>query len=204
MTLPNALISPGTGSYRSLTAGCGQPIGHFEDQKRAANAAFRAGDAAKLRAMIDLAGTQSSVVASPGAFDANPYLFGAANGVVDLKTGCFREARKEDYLTKQMGAEYVSGAGCPLWLQFLGDIFAHDLELIQFLQQAVGYSLTGSTKEQVFFFLYGTGRNGKSTFTETLQVVFGNYGQRAPAALFVADRHGREPEKEIARLTARV
>jgi putative DNA primase/helicase len=50
------------------------------------------------------------------------------------------------------------------------------------------------------FFLYGTGRNGKSTFTETLQALLGSYAQHAPAALFVADRHGREPEKEIARL----
>ncbi len=65
---------------------------------------------------------------------------------------------------------------------------------------ATGYSLTAATEEQALFFLYGTGRNGKSTFTETLQTLLGSYAQHAPAALFVADRHGHEPEKEVARL----
>lgn len=82
----------------------------------------------------------------------------------------------------------------------LNTIFQGDASLIRFVQMATGYSLTAATEEQALFFLYGTGRNGKSTFTETLQTLLGSYAQHAPAALFVADRHGHEPEKEVARL----
>ena len=133
-------------------------------------------------------------------FDSDPYLLGVKNGVVDLRTGEFRQARKEDYLTKQAGTEYIPGAECPRWKVFLRDIFNGDDSLISFVQSAIGYSLTGVTDEHVLFFLYGTGRNGKSTTTETLQALLGDYAQHAPAALFVSSRHGGEPEKEIARL----
>jgi putative DNA primase/helicase len=150
--------------------------------------------------MIELAGAQSAIAAMPQIFDADPYLLNVSNGAIDLRTGQFRLAQKEDYLTKQAGAAYIREARCPRWVAFLNQIFAGDESLISFFQHAVGYSLTGATVEQVLFFLYGTGRNGKSTATETLQALLGDYAQHAPSALFVADRHGREPEKEIARL----
>jgi putative DNA primase/helicase len=175
-------------------------IESFDERKKAANAAIRAGDAARLHAMIQLAGAQSGIAALPQIFDADPYLFSVGNGVVDLRTGCFRQAKKEDYLTKHAGAEYIREARCPQWIAHLHKVFAGDESLASFFQCAVGYSLTGVTFEQVLFFLYGTGRNGKSTTTETLQTLLGDYAQHAPAALFVADKNGREPEKEIARL----
>jgi len=175
-------------------------IENFNERKRAANLALKAGDAPKLRAMIELAGAQPGIAASPEMFDSDPYLLGVKNGVVNLRTGEFRQARKEDYLTKQAGTEYVAGGECPQWETFLRDIFNSDDSLISFVQTAIGYSLTGVTDEQVLFFLHGTGRNGKSTTTETLQALIGDYAQHAPAALFVSSRHGGEPEKEIARL----
>jgi putative DNA primase/helicase len=175
-------------------------IENFNERKRAANLALKAGDAPKLRAMIELAGAQPGIAASPEMFDSDPYLLGVKNGVVNLRTGEFRQARKEDYLTKQAGTEYVAGGECPQWETFLRDIFNSDDSLISFVQTAIGYSLTGVTDEQVLFFLHGTGRNGKSTTTETLQALLGDYAQHAPAALFVSSRHGGEPEKEIARL----
>jgi putative DNA primase/helicase len=175
-------------------------IGNFNERKRAANLALKAGDVQKLKAMIELAGAQPGIAADPEMFDSVPYLLGVRNGVVDLRTGEFRQARKEDYLTMQAGTEYNAEATCPQWEAFLRDIFNGDDSLISFVQCAVGYSLTGFTYEQVLFFLYGTGRNGKSTKTETLQALLGDYAQHAPAALFVSNRNGNEPEKEIARL----
>src|SRR5207302_1736477 len=71
---------------------------------------------------------------------------------------------------------------------------------IAFFQRICGYTLTGLTREQKLFFFYGNGRNGKSTTTETHYAFMGDYAQHAPAALFVADRHGREPQADIARL----
>ena len=169
-------------------------------RKLAVYTALRSGDAAKLHAMIQLAGTQPGVAATTKKFDADPYLLSVRNGVIDLRSGCFRKAEKEDYLTKQAGVEYSRDARCPLWFEHLRKVFAGNEELVSYFQRAVGYSLTGDTREQKLFFLHGTGRNGKSTTTETLHALFGDYAQRAPASLFMIDKSGREPETEIARL----
>jgi len=62
-------------------------IGNFNERKRAANLALKAGDVQKLKAMIELAGAQPGIAADPEMFDSDPYLLGVKNGVVDLRTG---------------------------------------------------------------------------------------------------------------------
>jgi putative DNA primase/helicase len=44
----------------------------------------------------------------------------------------------------------------------------------RYLQLAVGYSLTGHTREEVLFYLYGPPRSGKGTFTEALLTLLGH------------------------------
>ena len=72
-------------------------------------------------------------------------------------------------------------------------------ELIQFLQRAVGYALTAQTIEQVLFFLYGTGANGKSTFLETVKAVLGDYAQQMPTDTLMSKDKSSIPN-DIARL----
>jgi putative DNA primase/helicase len=175
-------------------------INDDDKRKKAGGFALKAGDAQKLKAMIELAGSQAGIAATPQVFDSDPYLLGVLNGVVDLRSGKFRPGRQDDFLTKRAGTEFVEGATCPIWEAFLRDIFAGDEALLTFFQNAIGYSLSGLTSEQVLFFLHGSGQNGKSTSTETVLALMGDYGQKAPAKLFVTGQNGNEPEKEIARL----
>ena len=64
-----------------------------------------------------------------------------------------------------------------------------DDDLADFLQRAMGYSLTGITTEQVLLLLYGTGANGKGTFANTLKRVLGDYAWNMPfATLELKDR----------------
>jgi putative DNA primase/helicase len=175
-------------------------IQNAKERERAGKLALKAGDAQQLKAMIELAAAAPGIAARRGLFDSNPWLLGVKNGAVDLRTGQFRPAQREDYVTKQAGTEYVEGANCPNWEAHLRVIFNNDDTLIDFFQRIVGYTLTGLTSEQKLFFLHGAGQNGKSTTTETLYALVGDYAQHAPAALFVADRHGREPQADIARL----
>ena len=167
---------------------------------RIARAALRLGEAARLRSMIDLSGAQAGIAARPEMFDADPWLLCVRNGVVDLRSGAFRASQKEDYITKQAGASFDKDARCPMWSEHLRAVFAGNESLISFFQCAVGYSLTGDTREHKLFFLHGSGSNGKSTTMETVQALLGNYAQKAPASLFTFDKYKREPEGEIARL----
>jgi putative DNA primase/helicase len=178
-------------------------INDVDRRRKAAGAAISAGNQKTLNAMISLAQSQIGIVASPTLFDSDPLLLGVANGVVDLRTGKFREARKEDYIIKQVGTAYDAAATCPTWEKFLSRVLSENAELISFIQRAVGYSLTASIAEQVLFFLYGTGQNGKSTFAECLKHLFGSYMVKATTALYTLDRHASEPLQEIARLVGK-
>ncbi len=153
--------------------------------------------------MVNVARYDARIEASPESFDSNPHLIGATNGVVDLGTGTFRSAAKDDCITKQLGVAYDSNATCPIWDRFLLRVLNDDIELVKFIQRAVGYSLSGDVSEQCLFFLYGMGQNGKSTFAELLQLLFGDYGLKTTSGLYTLDRHGKEPETEIARLVGK-
>ena len=71
-----------------------------------------------------------------------------------------------------------------------------DRDLQDFLQRAVGYTLTGDTREQCFFLLYGTGANGKSTFLETLQALLGDYARKCDFTSFLQRRNDTGPRND--------
>jgi putative DNA primase/helicase len=108
-------------------------------------------------------------------FDTDPDLLGVRNGVVDLRTGTLRDAMREDYITKQTNVLFDETATCPQWEKFLLETAQGDYELISYLQQCAGISLTGHTKEHLFFIVIGPGGTGKSTFFETIKYVWGDY-----------------------------
>ncbi len=97
-----------------------------------------------------------SVPIMPVQLDRYKMALNTPSGLVNLKSGELYEHKAEYYLTKITNVEYSENADCPLWQNFLGEIFGGDLDLIRYVQKAVGYTLTGSTREQCAFFLYGT------------------------------------------------
>lgn len=138
----------------------------------------------------------------PQMLDKNKAVIAAKNGIIDLKTGALLPHDREAFITKQIPVNYNPDAGNPaLWLQFLSDIFGVDKYMIDYIQKCVGYSLTGSTAEQCAFFLYGTGRNGKSTFLEIVRWIFGDYATNIqPQTIMVNPKSGNAPSSDIARL----
>jgi P4 family phage/plasmid primase-like protien len=158
-----------------------------EKRKAIADHARRSESKGRLEAMISM--VQSFVSTLPDSMDQNEWLFNCENGVIDLKTGELQPHNRELMMTKISNVSYDSKANCPTWMQFLKDVFQDEQgnikqETIDFLQKAVGYSLTGSTREQVLFFLYGTGRNGKSTFMNVIKEILGDYGKQTNAETF--------------------
>ena len=137
---------------------------------------------------------QTEIVATPDMFDRDPWLFNVANGTIDLRTGQLLEHRREDMITKCAPVEFDPACEPPRrWLQFLDEIFDGNSALQDFIRRACGYALTGSVGEQKFFFLHGSGANGKSTFLDALMYVMGDYARRTPANLLFAARHSAHP-----------
>lgn len=142
---------------------------------------------------------QHYVPIAPNYLDRNKMLLNSPAGVIDLNTFEVRPATPQDYFTKSVNANFDKSAKCPLWDKFLETIFDHDKDLIRYVQKAVGYSLTGSTAEQCAFFLYGTGRNGKSTFIDVIRELFGDYARNIqPETIMV--RNNNAINSDIARL----
>ena len=120
-------------------------------------------------------------------------LLGTPGGTVDLRTGELRPARAEERITKQTLCAPADEADCPHWIAFLEEATGGDKELIRFLQQWAGYSLTGEIKEQALIFIYGPGGNGKSVFINVLTKLMGTYAAAAPMDTFVEAKGERHP-----------
>jgi len=143
-------------------------------------------------AMVKQAQHMDAIKATLDDFDSHRTLLNTPNCVVDLATGETMPHSADLLLMKQTSVEYEPTALCPNFQGFLDTIFAKDskpdAELIGYLQRAGGYSVTGLNSERVFFLCYGRGANGKTTFTEAITRVMGDYSQRAASDSFIQKR----------------
>jgi putative DNA primase/helicase len=154
-------------------------------------AAIKIAAAQTVAAIERLARADRRHAATVEQWDSDPWLLNTPAGTVDLRTGEILEHRRDDSITK-MTATAPSG-DCPLWLQFLERVTGGDSELGSFLQRIVGYALTGCTRENALFFLYGSGVNGKSVFLSTLAGLLGEYARTAPIEAFIASNNEHHP-----------
>jgi putative DNA primase/helicase len=134
--------------------------------------------ASTVAAVERLARSDRQDAATVDQWDSDPWMLNTLGGTIDLSTGELRPSQREDYCTKVTAA--APGDACPLWMAFLSRVTDGNVELQCYLQRICGYLLTGSTREQVWFFLYGTGANGKSVFINTIAGVMGDYARPAP------------------------
>jgi putative DNA primase/helicase len=147
---------------------------------------------------------RTDVAIAHEALDADPWLLNTQNGIVDLRNDAQRPHEREARMTKIAGTEMGNRYGCPTWVAFLTRIMGGDTEMVSFIQRVVGYCLTGSTREQCLFILYGNGSNGKSTFLDTLRAVMGDYAMHARAETFVRNSKGGIPNDIAALRGARL
>ncbi len=173
-----------------------------ENQRKAiADHAKRSEANNKIQAMVSLARSESGVIIRPNDLDRDGFLLNCENGTIDLRTGELLPHRKTDNITKIIPVNYDKTAECSRWELFLKEIFKDDKDLITFIKYAVGYSLTGSIKEECIFICYGTGRNGKSKLLDTLEFLFGDYGRNVDPSTFEdMKKPGGSASEDIARL----
>lgn len=157
----------------------------------------------RLSAMVKLARTDCRIVAPLSSLDQDDLLLAVGNGVVDLRTGGFRESRRQDLITRQSTVCYEDGAVCPTFMKFLDRITGEDHGLQGYLQRFVGYSLTGMVSEQCFAFLYGHGANGKSTFLDVMIGLCGDYATQTQPEALMSRRGGGGASSDLARLAGK-
>ncbi len=170
------------------------------DQKTAKHA-MRSESKQALRAMVELAQSEPGIPILPHELDTDPWKLTVADGTLDLKTGKLNSHEKEDFITKLAPVNYNPNAVAPIWESFLNRIMDDNQQLIDFLQRAGGYSLTGDTSERILFILHGRGANGKTTFLETIRALLGDYSLRTPTETLLAKfRGGGGIPNDVARL----
>lgn len=124
-------------------------------------------------------------------WDDDPWLLNTPNGIINLQT---REVIPHDplyHMTKCTSVGPDAESGCPLWLKFLDRVTNGDVLLQAFLQRVCGYCLTGITRDHAMFFAYGTGRNGKGVFLNTIVSIMGDYARTADPDTFTAAGAGK-------------
>lgn len=143
--------------------------------KRAFDWAKTSESTGKIDAMLKQLRAVPPVADRGKGWDANPVLMGCENGIVNLATGVLRDGAREDRITMTTGVVYDPNATCPRWLRFMEEVFP-DTQVREYVRLAAGYSITGLTREQIWFLCHGTGANGKGTFIDAVRWAVGDYG----------------------------
>jgi putative DNA primase/helicase len=178
--------------------------------------------------------SREEVAVFSGLFDADRWLIGVKNGILDLRTGEVREARREDMMFRQCRARYVRGATHPKINRLLREItavgyvheaahrgwtgadehgFVVDAGRERWLQRRLGAALVGGNVLTSLEILYGGGSNGKSVIANMLRAVLGKAGTGAgetgylvtvPAAAVMSSYHAKDPDAATPFLAATV
>ena len=129
--------------------------------------------------------------ATVGQWDADPWLLNTPSGVVDLRTWEIVPHDPMFHMTKCAAVGPDFETDCPLWIEFLNKVTNNNKDLMLYLQRVCGYALTGVTREHAMFFAYGTGRNGKGVFLNTIVSIMGDYAMTADPETFTASGAGK-------------
>jgi len=145
-----------------------------------------------LRAMVSLA--RSHVPINPAVLDVDPWALNCVNGTLDLRDGKLRSHDPGSMFTKLCPVGYDPEAECPNFERMVATILGGDNDLIGFVQRALGYSITGDVGEQVLFFPYGRGANGKSTLLAAVHGTIGpDYAMQAADGMLLTKNSDAHP-----------
>lgn len=126
--------------------------------------------------------------------DTDEFLLNTPSYTVDLRTGDHRDHDANEFITKATLID-PSEESMDLWLDALDTFFLKDKELIAYVQKVAGLSLIGKVFIEALIIAYGNGRNGKSTFWNTISRVLNLYsGSISADILTVNSKRNAKPE----------
>ena len=129
-------------------------------------------------------------------FDQRAELLHCINGVVNLETGALL-LHDPSYLNSCLVPyNYNPMAHSPALAKQLNLMFPDDLEMQDFLQQAVGASAFGDNRAKALFVIRGLADTGKSTFMQAIMPVLGmssGYATSGSKHVFIQTRDDQHP-----------
>ena len=143
-----------------------------------------------------LTNSRPKLVKEINEFDADPFLLNTPNGPFNLKKGMHgqQEIQADELITKSTSC-VPGNQGASLWQEALTTFFCGDQALINYVQEIVGLVAIGQVYLEALIIAYGSGRNGKSTFWNTIANVLGTYtGHLSADALTTGVRRNVKPE----------
>lgn len=187
-------------------------------QKRHRDYARSSGNSGKISNMLLEARGAEGVATPVETLNVDPMMMAVDNGVLHFTMaedefsaswgGASKCARvdllphdRRHRITKIAKAAYDPETTCPTWLEFLDRVLP-DVEVRGFIKRWFGYCLTGITSEQKLVFLYGGGRNGKSTMVDTIADIMADYGSTIPIETLTGSeqRKGSDATPDLVRL----
>lgn len=176
-----------------------------ELQEAALKFAKNSANTTRKEAMIKEAQHLKDIPVSMDDFDKFTDNLNCDNGIVNLRNGELFPHDPSFMMTRKCGCEYDTKHRPPkLWLKFLDEITNGNKDLQHYIHKCIGYSISGSNREQCAYFLYGMGNNGKSTFLDTLSDMMGTYASNAQPDTFMLQSRlgsaGGGANSDIARL----
>jgi len=156
-------------------------------------------NARRRKSCLEMATQIDKINITSEQLDNNAWLLNCQNGTLNIQTKEFTEHKQNDFITKISNVDYDPTADCPMWKQFIREIMDFKTDVINFLQTACGWAITGDTREQTMFILYGSGANGKSTFLNVILSLLGDYAMSTNTETFMR-KTGEQITNDIARL----
>jgi len=157
----------------------------------------------RIKAIATLAKSDSRVARSHTAFDVSKTVISCRNGVLDLATGELRDHQPDDYVTRCTNVDYDPNATLPEWEGFIRHACDDDDDLVEYVQRAAGYSLSGLVAEECFFVIVGPAASGKSTFVDGMKAAMGEYaGSFASDTILIRGQQNRR-EGDLAATTGK-
>ncbi len=189
----NQIIELGKGIILALYTEAGETTNDAA-RKELWSAAAKHDKAKAIRDMIFLAGSDPRLAITAKELDRDPFLLNCQNGTFDLRTMTLRPHDPKDLITRITAVDYDPTAPRDQWVDFLTKIMLGREDLVDYLQQICGLSLIGRCLEHKVFILYGSGRNGKTTFLGVYSTVLGpDYASSVPLRAILAGSHDEHP-----------
>ena len=139
------------------------------------------GSSGHIRALESLCNKHLSFSKEISDLNTHKTIIGTPTSICNLDTGISSLNTPDHLITMHTGTDIVPDALCPRWDKFMLEVMNGDKEMARFMQKLAGYGLYGGNPEQLFIILEGHGANGKTTFVNVLQHIFGNYAATATA-----------------------